>query len=545
MEKNLIINTNNTNETNENLFANFAKARYACKTPEEVENFYRTFYNKEGNLASIDEARRVVEKAERALEDARQSLNLAYSKMYNHKIIPLKGEPIMKYSGRQSVEYFNLLGYNVFRDDVNSDYTTVTTKTGKVNIIVGACYEKAAIVVRRYKYAINHDNTRCNFILLGEFLIPFFESEDGIPKIYPLAGSDQLSTEMIDWYDLKGDLERMSAVNFLNKLFGVEKDPNIICMDLADAWEYAGENKAFEVIYKTCPDAIIRRMLRTEFQKSAPIHKLLNISKETYEKLIKLERLDVFSKHRETLLSPNFHYNESEWVQMIETIDKKEDDLEFFKIERGGYYYNEKGLFDFMLSRFEEDKDVFGKFYSFGKWSDYVIEESINQGYQTLYAFIRELKDYLKMCVEVDSKPTLYSSYLKQTHDIFTRNYNIKLEEMQEQQFAALYENDPRVDIEVDDQKYMVIPPKSSEDLKKEGSELNHCVHSYVKRILDGKCKIYFLRKKAEESLITLEVGDGYIKQARGSSNRKPTSEENQAISAYADKMGLKVAYNY
>lgn len=544
MEKNLI-NNNETN-ANENLFANFARARYSCKTPEEVQKFYRTFYNKEGDISTIDDARRAVKQAERVLEDARHALNLAYSKMYNHKIIPLHGEPVLKYSGRQSVEYFNLLGDNVCRDDIKYNYTTVSTKTGKVNIIVGACYEKAAIIVRRYKYNINHDNTKCDFILLGEFLIPFFENDNGSPVVYSLAGPDQLASEMIEWYDIKQSLSYISAVVFLNKLFGLEKDPNIITMDLADALKYSGTNQAFEVIYKTCPDVIANRMLRTNYEKSAPIHKLLGISKETYERLIELDRLDMFYIHRDILLSPDFHYNESEWLQMIEAIDKKEEDLEFFRIEKGGYYeYSSKGLFDYMLRQFEDKKDLFGKFYSFGKWCDYVIEESINQGYQTINSFIVELRDYLKMCVEVDSKPTLYSSYLKQTHDIFTRNYNIKLEEMQEKEFVTLYKNDKRVDVEVDDQKYMIIPPKGSEDLKKEGSELNHCVHSYVKRILDGKCKIFFLRKKAEESLITLEVGDGYIKQARGSSNRKPTSEENQAIFAYADKMGLKVAYNY
>ena len=45
------------------------------------------------------------------------------------------------------------------------------------------------------------------------------------------------------------------------------------------------------------------------------------------------------------------------------------------------------------------------------------------------------------MCDTMNVKPTLYSSYLKQTHDILARNYKIHLDEEQEAAFAAQYED--------------------------------------------------------------------------------------------------------
>lgn len=172
---------------------------------------------------------------------------------------------------------------------------------------------------------------------------------------------------------------------------------------------------------------------------------------------------------------------------------------------------------------------------------DYVCEEAVNQGFKTLNSFMGELRDYLDMCVSMDIKPTLYSSYLKQTHDITSRNYEVKLTEEQEEMFENAYkEFKPFV---TEDKTYSIIRPKNADDVKHEGSALNHCVYSYLSKIIKRNCLIVFLRKTkaTDKPLITIEIENKTIVQARGASNRSITEDEYKAICEYAKKNKLKV----
>jgi hypothetical protein len=126
---------------------------------------------------------------------------------------------------------------------------------------------------------------------------------------------------------------------------------------------------------------------------------------------------------------------------------------------------------------------------------------------------------------------------LQQTHNIAKRNHEIKVEEESEKIFESRYEGFRKV--KADD--YMIVAPKNSGDVKQEGDRLNHCVASYIKKIIDGKCLIYFLRKKEDESLITFEVVDGKIVQARGMHNRTPEKDEYEALKKFAIKKELEV----
>jgi hypothetical protein len=79
--------------------------------------------------------------------------------------------------------------------------------------------------------------------------------------------------------------------------------------------------------------------------------------------------------------------------------------------------------------------------------------------------------------------------------------------------------------------------------VKQEGYSLNHCCASYLNKILQGTSKLVFLRwaKTPTKSLITIEICNNAIIQARGASNRSITTEEFKAICEYARIKGLKV----
>lgn len=61
---------------------------------------------------------------------------------------------------------------------------------------------------------------------------------------------------------------------------------------------------------------------------------------------------------------------------------------------------------------------------------------------------------------------------------------------------------------------------------------------SYIDRVIDGKCDILFLRKRnnPEESLVTIEVVNGKIVQARRRFNDFVTEEDQKAIDYFNKK---------
>ena len=145
------------------------------------------------------------------------------------------------------------------------------------------------------------------------------------------------------------------------------------------------------------------------------------------------------------------------------------------------------------------------------------------------------------MCETMGVKPSLYTCYLKQTHDILTRNYKINPTEAQKVSFAKHYED--YKDYTTKDKKYVVTHPATVDDVKQEGYNLNHCVASYILKCCQGLSRILFLRdaKTKTQSLVTIEIVNKSIVQARGASNRPITTEEFKALCEFAKERKLNV----
>lgn len=130
-----------------------------------------------------------------------------------------------------------------------------------------------------------------------------------------------------------------------------------------------------------------------------------------------------------------------------------------------------------------------------------------------------------------------YPKYLRSIHDIVQKNYRTIQEQVDEDLFSALM--NPELEYKFG---YMVVVPKTSDEVKREGSELHHCVASYLPRIMAGETMIVFMREVEDESLITLEIIDKQIRQARGLHNRAPSTKEREFIERYAKAKELTVA---
>ena len=71
----------------------------------------------------------------------------------------------------------------------------------------------------------------------------------------------------------------------------------------------------------------------------------------------------------------------------------------------------------------------------------------------------------------------------------------------------------------------------------------NHCVASYVDRIINGRTYIMFLRYTTlpKDSLITLELKDNKILQAKGSYNRPVTDDEHKFLEKYCKEKKIEL----
>lgn len=151
---------------------------------------------------------------------------------------------------------------------------------------------------------------------------------------------------------------------------------------------------------------------------------------------------------------------------------------------------------------------------------------------------IRELYDYANMMKQLSPKYDKYPRHFLTTHKIACRNYNRMKKEFSEELFRKRINKQ----YECSFGDYIFIYPESTQDIKDEATMQNNCVASYIDKVIDGECHILFLRKKnkPDESLVTIEVRNNHIVQARRRFNDDVTAEDQKAIDAFNKKFANK-----
>ena len=167
-----------------------------------------------------------------------------------------------------------------------------------------------------------------------------------------------------------------------------------------------------------------------------------------------------------------------------------------------------------------------------------------------------------------------YPRFFESTHDIVAMQYRAFKREYDNAKFLAVAERHDGLawvgnyvkeadgaEAEATDsdtrRRWIVEVPKTPEELQLEGGALNHCVASYVNRVIGNELMIVFLRNVAGESLYTLEVRleehgielteddkkagiRGFVLQARGYHNCTPDEPGLEALEAFCKARNLK-----
>ncbi len=137
-----------------------------------------------------------------------------------------------------------------------------------------------------------------------------------------------------------------------------------------------------------------------------------------------------------------------------------------------------------------------------------------------------DYSDYIAQCAELqydmhDTAISMPHSFDKM-HNRLSQIIKQKHDEKDNQKLTELY--DERKKLEFECGEYIIIQPKSVEEIVTEGRILSHCVGGYAYRHAHGLLNIMFLRKKTEPQTpyYTIEVSNDYkIIQCRGYKNNK------------------------
>lgn len=141
-----------------------------------------------------------------------------------------------------------------------------------------------------------------------------------------------------------------------------------------------------------------------------------------------------------------------------------------------------------------------------------------------------EYYDYLKMAkkakLDLKNKRILYPSNIIQAHDdvlkqvevVRNKKYNNSIKRRYKELEDNLYY----------DNKYIIYPVKTIDELVQESLEQNNCVRTYAERICKKECDIYFMRllSDKDKSLVTVEVRNNKVVQQRIKNNQDTTKEQ-------------------
>ena len=147
---------------------------------------------------------------------------------------------------------------------------------------------------------------------------------------------------------------------------------------------------------------------------------------------------------------------------------------------------------------------------------------------------LQEFYDYVKMMSSISDKYDKFPRHFLTTHKIACRNYNRLKKEFPEE----LFKKRINFDYECKYKDYVFIYPRCVQDIKDEAVNQNNCVASYIDSVIDGNCHILFLRKKDshDNSLVTIEVRNNQIVQAKRKFNYPVTEEDQEAIDYWNKK---------
>ena len=144
-----------------------------------------------------------------------------------------------------------------------------------------------------------------------------------------------------------------------------------------------------------------------------------------------------------------------------------------------------------------------------------------------LYLYIDYLENAKLLGFDLKSKKYLFPKDLRKSHDALVKKVqnckNELLADAISRRYLELSKNIYKT------KKYIIIPPKTTDDFISEASQQGNCVYTnYFEKHAYGKVDIYFMREidNISKSLVTVEVRNGQVVQSKIKNNLNPNDDE-------------------
>lgn len=245
------------------------------------------------------------------------------------------------------------------------------------------------------------------------------------------------------------------------------------------------------------------------------------------------------------IITTREHNYKGESYELFTIIAMAYDIYSISDLDSAKYFVDKQKMSSIKLSRisyFEKFKD-----YNLNtrRFVDYILFDLYKQGASggVLDTYI----DYLNMSKEyygyVKEK---YPKALRTEHDILA----LKIAEKRKigensNDFERVMNECENFAYQTPLDKFIIKMPKVAMDLVDEGTQLNHCVASYVNKVVTGDCVVVFMREKEnpDESYLTIEIlPDRSVSQIEGLNKRHDlTDKEQEFIKKWAKARHLKI----
>lgn len=161
---------------------------------------------------------------------------------------------------------------------------------------------------------------------------------------------------------------------------------------------------------------------------------------------------------------------------------------------------------------------------------DYLVTyEALSPDYPS--KILGEIDDNCNMLSQMSDKYDRYPRHFLTSHQITSRTYQRWKEQFNEELFSKRVNK--KMEIVINGYKF--IYPSKTEDIKKEAVQQSNCVVSYIDRVINGQCDIIFMRNAntPNESLVTVEIRNKKVVQARRRFNESVTDEQQKILNKY------------
>ena len=157
------------------------------------------------------------------------------------------------------------------------------------------------------------------------------------------------------------------------------------------------------------------------------------------------------------------------------------------------------------------------------------------------YDCLCEYLDYIRICnklkYNLKDKQTIYPDNLLKIHNKVLKEYAITKDEI----IVKNIINVSKI-LEInryEDNDYVIYPAPSLESMIDESFNQNNCLKMYCEDYSNGETNIYFMRKKKDinKSLVTIEVRNNKVVQARIKNNKLPDSSLMNIINSWEKKL--------